>query len=107
MELKIAAIAICNCRQKKYIIEISILCLPIVVVCVCACVWKPENKTYNTKNSCDINTRSKEEFDLTEKRNIHKTENMLFENPAVAAKLPFPYNVPPPMQAATAVPNLR
>lgn len=30
---------------------------------------------------------------------------MLFENPAVAAKLPFPYNVPPPIQAA--VPNLR
>lgn len=30
---------------------------------------------------------------------------MLFENPAVAAKLPFPYNVPPPMQAA-AVSNL-
>ncbi|EDW34245.1 GL22146 [Drosophila persimilis] len=36
---------------------------------------------------------------------------MLFENPAVAAKLPFPYNVPPPLQAAAAaaaaVPNLR
>lgn len=32
---------------------------------------------------------------------------MLFENPAVAAKLPFPYNVPPPIQAAAAVPNLR
>ncbi|XP_037040912.1 RNA-binding protein Musashi homolog 2 isoform X2 [Bradysia coprophila] len=34
---------------------------------------------------------------------------MLFENPAVAAKLPFPYNVPPPMQAAAALPmpNLR
>ncbi|TMW48379.1 hypothetical protein DOY81_006538, partial [Sarcophaga bullata] len=34
---------------------------------------------------------------------------MLFENPAVAAKLPFPYNVPPPLQAAAAaaaVPNL-
>lgn len=31
---------------------------------------------------------------------------MLFENPGVAAKLPFPYNVPPPMQAA-AVANLR
>lgn len=35
--------------------------------------------------------------------------SMLFENPAVAAKLPFPYNVPPPMQAAAALPmpNLR
>ncbi|XP_055852457.1 RNA-binding protein Musashi homolog Rbp6 isoform X2 [Episyrphus balteatus] len=33
---------------------------------------------------------------------------MLFENPAVAAKLPFPYNVPPPIQAAAAaVPSLR
>lgn len=37
---------------------------------------------------------------------------MLFENPAVAAaKLPFPYNVPPPLQAAAAaaaaVPSLR
>ncbi|KAH8335703.1 hypothetical protein KR074_011047 [Drosophila pseudoananassae] len=36
---------------------------------------------------------------------------MLFENPAVPAKLPFPYNVPPPLQAAAAaaaaVPNLR
>ncbi|KAH8383378.1 hypothetical protein KR009_008257 [Drosophila setifemur] len=36
---------------------------------------------------------------------------MLFENPAVAAKLPYPYNVPPPLQAAAAaaaaVPNLR
>ncbi|XP_018796266.1 PREDICTED: poly(U)-binding-splicing factor PUF60 isoform X1 [Bactrocera latifrons] len=35
---------------------------------------------------------------------------MLFENPALAAKLPFPYNVPPPLQAAAAaaaVPNLR
>ncbi|XP_069965456.1 uncharacterized protein msi isoform X2 [Bactrocera oleae] len=34
---------------------------------------------------------------------------MLFENPALAAKLPFPYNVPPPLQAAAAaaaVPNL-
>ncbi|XP_070138075.1 uncharacterized protein msi isoform X4 [Drosophila bipectinata] len=35
---------------------------------------------------------------------------MLFENPAVPAKLPFPYNVPPPLQAAAAaaaaVPNL-
>ncbi|XP_055902773.1 RNA-binding protein Musashi homolog Rbp6 isoform X2 [Eupeodes corollae] len=31
---------------------------------------------------------------------------MLFENPAIAAKLPFPYNVPPPIQAAAAVPNL-
>lgn len=30
---------------------------------------------------------------------------MLFENPGVAAKLPFPYNVPPPIQAA-AVPTL-
>lgn len=43
---------------------------------------------------------------------------MLFENPAaVAAKLPYPYNVPPPIQAAAAaaaaaaanlpMPNLR
>ena len=35
---------------------------------------------------------------------------MLFENPAVAAKLPFPYNVPPPIQAAAGLqpmPNLR
>lgn len=28
---------------------------------------------------------------------------MLFENPAVAGKI-FPYNVPPPIQAAAAVP---
>lgn len=32
---------------------------------------------------------------------------MLFENPAVAAKLPFPYNIPPPMQAAAGVPQIR
>ncbi|XP_055682839.1 RNA-binding protein Musashi homolog 2 [Lutzomyia longipalpis] len=31
---------------------------------------------------------------------------MLFENPAVAAKLPFPYNIPPPMQAAAGVPQI-
>lgn len=32
---------------------------------------------------------------------------MLFENPAVAAKLPFPYNIPPPIQAAAGVPQIR
>lgn len=32
---------------------------------------------------------------------------MLFENPAVAANLPFPYNIPPPIQAAAGVPQIR